>query len=176
MAYEFLKRARSETATIFTLIETKCFGFCSDIEYRELLDEALERAEQGDSLIQSALAEVYAEGKHIPRDITKAEKWYVEAWKNGDESIGELLGNYFRDGHNGFPVDLNKAIYYYTKSAESGDVDGMYALAELYDSFTVKLDNISDQERKQRALYWYEKAAKEGHDLSARILAAKYNK
>jgi len=72
------------------------------------------------------------------------------------------------DKGRGVPKDEEKAVYWYTKSAEQGYLDAQYNLAELYYSGTGVKQNYKEAAR------WYEKAAEQGDPSSQFNLAVLY--
>jgi TPR repeat protein len=56
----------------------------------------------------------------------------VEAAKRGDAYSQNDVGFWYEHGCNDFQVDLEKAVYWYTKSAESGFALAQYNLAVCY--------------------------------------------
>lgn len=71
-------------------------------------------------------------------------------------------------GNVGFPKDFKKAIKFYRKSAEWGDVRSQSYLAELYRSG----ENGSINPSQSAARKWAEKAAEHGEALSLTVLAS----
>lgn len=71
----------------------------------------------------------------------------------GDSAAQARVGNYYYYGQYVEP-DIQKAMYYYTRSAEQGDPDGQYALA-----YCCKCSETPDF---QKAFYWFLKAAEQG--------------
>ena len=55
---------------------------------------------------------------------------------------------------------MNKAIYWYKKSAEQGQKIAQYNLAIIYEN-----KNEID-ENMDKAIYWYEKSAKQGYSAA----------
>jgi len=75
------------------------------------------------------------------------------------------LGNMYMEGFEGVEKDLKKGFYYLQISANAGHIQSQYNLAASY-----KLGDGTTQNRKD-ALYWYMKAAEQGHS-NAQLQAA----
>ncbi|MFI3163982.1 MAG: tetratricopeptide repeat protein [Bacillota bacterium] len=56
------------------------------------------------------------------------------------------------------------AVKWYKLSAEQGNLNGQYALGDLYKSMIEK--GVEDMSRAEDAFYWLEKAASQGYDLA----------
>ena len=93
----------------------------------------------------------------VPAGLTgEARECYMKASK-GDEGAQLLLAYFYQKGENA-PRDLNKAIQWYKKAAEKGNVIAQYNLGDIYDS---KKDFTT-------AASWYEMAANQG-DAAAQL-------
>ena len=91
----------------------------------------------------------------VPAGLTgEARECYMKASK-GDEGAQLLLAYFYQKGENA-PRDLNKAIQWYKKAAEKGNVIAQYNLGDIYDS---KKDFTT-------AASWYEMAANQGDAAS----------
>lgn len=72
-----------------------------------------------------------------------------------DASLLEWLGYCHRYG-KGVAVDYDKAFKWYLKSAENGNRDGQYHVAEMFE------DGQGVKEDEAKAFYWYKKSAGNG--------------
>jgi len=84
--------------------------------------------------------------------------------KNNNTNAAFLLATAYKNGKTGF-VDINRAIYWYKVSAESGDADSMLMLGWLYYK---ESKNLSVNLKKAR--YWFKKAASNGVDEAIEML------
>lgn len=174
MAYRLLMKGRSYTDALSLLLTSKGFGIATDEEYKSILDESLERAENGNAEMLGSLGYIYSEGKYVPRDIEKAIIWYERAIENGDAFSAFRLGCAYRFGWNDFTQDISKAVKYYTNSAEMGSLQAMSSLADMLEDLDYNYYEITYEERNRLALHWYEEAAKNGDNLAALTAGQKH--
>mgnify|MGYP001777539981 CR=1 FL=1 len=120
----------------------------------------IEKAEEGVPQIQAQLGYCYDNGIGVEKDENKGLHWTRQSAENGNARGQFNLGFYF-EGMN----DMEKAVEYYTKSANQGFVHAQYNLGRIY--------NINFQD-KRKAIYWYGKAADQGDPFSQSKLAALY--
>ena len=140
-------------------------------------------AARGDSRAQHALGLMYREGKGVPKDALKAVEWLqlaaaqgnVDAQRTlgfmydvqhrpskelkklaakGDKDAQRLLSYYQAD--EGVPADSAKALEWYEKAAEQGDVGSLSSLASIY------RDGIGIPKNAAKAAELYQKAAVRG--------------
>lgn len=109
-------------------------------EYRNIINLDYERAVfwyekaalQGERLALIRSADIYFEGKGIPRDYSAAAKWYQEAANEGFPSAQNRLGNMYLRGQ-GVSQDYSKAIEWHKKAADQGKSnDSMQTLGDCY--------------------------------------------
>lgn len=172
MAHDLLIRGKAFSDALALLISTKGCGLSSDEEYKLLFNEALRRANYGDLDIQSELGYTYAQGKHIERDVEKSIYWYEEAIKGGHCFSAFRLGSNYRFGLDGFPEDKSKAVHYLTMAAEWGHLSSMKSLADLLDDDDYY--EMSYEEKRKKAMYWYEQAAENGDEWAALTCGRRY--
>ncbi len=110
------------------------------------------------------LANMYQEGKGIPKDMKKAIGLYTQAANLGNVKAQSNLGIIF-DISNLY----ESAIYWYTKAAESKDVDAIFNLALMY----YKGRGVNRDVTK--AIDLYTQGAKLGHVRSQYNLAVIYH-
>lgn len=120
----------------------------------------IEKAEEGVPQIQAQLGYCYTNGIGVEKDENKGLHWTRQSAEKGNARGQFNLGFYF-EGMN----DMEKAVEYYTKSANQGFVHAQYNLGRIY--------NINFQD-KRKAIYWYGKAADQGDPFSQSVLAALY--
>jgi len=94
----------------------------------------------------------------------EALKLLEDEAKNNNTNAAFLLATAYKNGKAGF-VDINRAIYWYKVSAESGDADSMLMLGWLYYK---EPKNLSVNLKKAR--YWFKKAALNGVDEAIEML------
>jgi TPR repeat protein len=106
---------------------------------------------------------------YLCRLNVSAVEWSTAA-ENGDSRAQYELGKCFTKGE-GVPIDLNKAIEWWTKSAKQ---EGQYALESQYElaQACAKGEGVSMDLKK--AAEWWKKAAEKGHALSQYMLGKCY--
>ena len=140
-----------------------------------------------DEKIVSAMAELAAyfyEGGS-EEDIKKGLDLYEKAAANGNVQANNILGNRYletdkenkEDGsplemtsYNGISMseEVRKAILYYEASAGKGDAVALYNLGFIYEN---EYDAYNITPDKDKALTYYEKAAKAGHTWAEKAVA-----
>ena len=140
-----------------------------------------------DEKIVSAMAELAAyfyEGGS-EEDIKKGLDLYEKAAANGNVQANNILGNRYletdkenkEDGsplemtsYNGISMseEVRKAILYYEASAGKGDAVALYNLGFIYEN---EYDAYNITPDKDKALTYYEKAAKAGHTGAEKAVA-----
>ncbi len=160
------------------------------------MEKALPRAQLGDAAAQTLIGELLAGGLGVKKDPKAAAFWYKQAADHGDAGAmfryaillveGEVVkrdkakadelmtraadaGNASAQfnhaqvlvGAHPGPEGLKLALPYYEKSARQGIADAQYAVAEIY----MALPELGD-DRKDKALYWIERAARAGFDTA----------
>ena len=118
--------------------------------------------------------------RHLMEDIYKNKNIYAKEkinnlWKQVIDDIDKgisldnaeayfLFALIYEDGYGNVKRDLKSMIDNFIKSAEKGYVKAQYILGDAYeDGDEVVKDN-------QKAIYWYEKAAQQGHKKAKRAL------
>ncbi len=136
------------------------------IEQKEELAVAwyLKAAEQGYASAQCHLGYQYDIGQGVEENIIEAVFWYEKASAQGDFcAICNLAWCY----ENGRGVDKNvsEAIRLYSITAEGGYSRGQYSLALV----------LNAEKKYTDALYWYQKAANQGHIYAKNNLGFMYS-
>ena len=120
------------------------------------LEEIQHRAEDGDAEAQFHLGALYANGRGVKFDLDEATQWLTKAADQNDFSAMTLLGWITlqqEDGESGI-----KAMEWYQKSAEAGDIDAQCSIGDLH------ITGAAGIEPNAKAmLYWYEQAANQHH-------------
>ena len=96
----------------------------------ELQRLAKKFAEQGDAVAQFDLGVMYYNGNGVPKDYTKASKYYTLAAEQGLSSAQYNLGLLHEHG-KGIPKDYAKAALWYSFAAEQGEVKSQAKLGYL---------------------------------------------
>lgn len=88
----------------------------------------------------------------------------------GDAEAQFLLGNFYSTGFD-WPRDYNKALYWYTKSAEQG-----YVRAQVYLGLVWEKGLGDIKPDRGKAFHWYSKAAEQGNAQALAFMGRAYQK
>jgi TPR repeat protein len=98
--------------------------------------ELIKAADDGDPQAQNDLGNAYATGTGIKQDRLKALHWWLKAAEGGDALAMDRLGDVFRTGEvmleKVTPIDLDRAIDWYKKSAAAGFHEALFGLGRIY--------------------------------------------
>lgn len=121
-----------------------------------------QKAEAGDATERWNLGTMYDTGEGIPKDYTKALKWFRMAAEQGLAPSQYSVGNMYYNGR-GVSKDYAKAAIWYRVSANQGFVLAQYFLGLMYEYGKGVPRNYT------KAVQWYRKAANQG------LASARYN-
>lgn len=94
------------------------------------------------------------------QQFTEWFKGYLKLAEQTSYPLAECqVGYAYLDGV-GVEKDMQKALYWTTRSAEHGDRDGQFNLAFIYEEALCGEKNI------EKAKFWYKQAALQNHDLA----------
>ncbi len=113
-------------------------------------------AARGNRLAQFDLAQRFAEGRVVPRDMVQAAMWYEKAASQELTPAQYRLAAIYEKG-TGVPRDVALARKWYRRAAESGNTRAMHNLAVL--SADAGADGKPDY---ATAAIWFRKAAEYG--------------
>jgi len=148
-----------------------CYKYGSGVEedYIQAAYWYRKAAEQGDSQAQCYLGDFYRFGDGVEMDVDQARYWYMKAAEKGDVFAMSSLYQIYRLEYN----DAVNALYWLKQSAENGYAEYQYELAsmfykgsEIYKSDSVinyEVPNLIEADKKQ-GIFWYKKAAEQGHN------------
>lgn len=100
----------------------------------------LTKAQNGDSLAQLELADVYVHGYGVDQDEAEAERWAIKSAENGNVNAMYWLGDGYAT-YAGLVEDTDitdaeehykKAFVWFSKGADLNHTDSMVGLATLY--------------------------------------------
>ena len=94
------------------------------------------------------------------KDKKKWFKGYLVIAEETSYALAECQVGYAYFEGVGTDKDMEKALYWTTRSAEHGDRDGQYNLAWIYEK------GLCGEIDLEKAKYWYKKSALQDHDLS----------
>lgn len=100
------------------------------------IQELIKAADDGDAQAQHDLGSSYAAGTGIKQDRLKALHWWMKGAEGGDALAMERLADVFRTGEVTLekvtPIDLDRAIGWYKKSAAAGYHEALFGLGRIY--------------------------------------------
>ena len=94
-------------------------------------EELQTQATQGSADAQTALGEMYAQGRGVPQDYAKARQWFEKAAIQGHAEAQYNLGLLYAQGHS-VPQDYVKARQWWEKAAAQGYARAQNNLGTLY--------------------------------------------
>lgn len=120
------------------------------------IETLVKLAEEGDKESAFKLGEAYEfEGTGVPRNYFSKRKWYELAAELGHVEAMEKVADayYFGKGGNGEDdeVNLQKASYWYEKSANAGRKFSIHRIAFMYH------DGRGVERNLEKAIFWMEK-------------------
>ena len=116
--------------------------------------------ERGDPKAASMLGELYEFGKGVPEDQDRAFGYFVQAAWLGDPQAQFRVGVFLNSGIGDLARDEATALEWFLRAAQQGDVEAQIAAAGIYRS--VYAGEPSPLVDIDKALYWYEVAARSG--------------
>ncbi len=132
----------SENLNSSILLKEKC-------EYLEKkpLEIHRDRAEQGDPVSQTLIAQVYLDGKFLKQDYEKAYTYFKLAASQGNEQAQVRLGNLY-EGGIGTKHSYEEALKWYQKAARQGNVEALFKLGYFLEFGLGTEKNIVEARRK----------------------------
>jgi TPR repeat protein len=163
-------RAEDKTSFVDAIAQGMKQGSASGKYYQALLLRARD-SDKSLSLLEQSADENYVPAQimmgalymnphdmKVPHDDTKAVYWLQKAYAQTPDSGALLyyLGQLYGAGRGGLKADKAKQFDFFTKSAQSGFLPAMHALATEY------LSGDGTKKDVSQAVYWYKKAAANG--------------
>jgi len=130
-------------------------------------------AQQGYAAAQFFVADFLAQGHGVEKNISKARVWYERAAQNGLPQAQTTLADYYLNGQgvDKSPID---ALFLLRKAADQEFHEAWYQLGNYFlgggNSAAYEHSGETDEsndEKLQRAFYWFNKAAVHGNPLAA---------
>lgn len=135
-------------------------GIATEKDERKALDLYTQSANQGHLPAILELASMYRFGFCTEKNIQESIRWYNEAVEKGnDGSLLDLAELYLWD-----LSDAENAERCLKRAAEKGLEKAVLRLGEIYEN------GILVPADKERAIYWYRKAASKGNESAKQIL------
>jgi len=146
----------------------RAFGAFQRGYYLTAMELALPRAQLGDPAAQTLLAELFAAGLGVPRNMDDAAFWYKQAAENGDASAQFKYGLMLLEGKY-VEADQGKAEELMQKAADAGNAFAQFNHAQFLVSQKPGSSGIFE------ALPYFENAADQGVADAQYALAQIYN-
>lgn len=138
------------------VILLSCLFFVGNA-WAESIEQLKVKAEQGDSVAQSSLGVIYANGEGVDRDLKAAIKWWQLAAEQGDAGAQYNLGVVNSNGE-GVIQNYKEAIKWYLLAAKQGNSIAQYNLGFMYS------DEHGVAKDYKTAHMWFNIAAANGHE------------
>lgn len=130
-----------------------------------VLEEYLEKAQNGDVDAQFKIAWAYDQGEGVEQDYVEANKWWQKAAEQGDRVAAYNLALNLRNARGVEESDYENAFKWFLESANRGYTKAFFKVAWAYDQGEgVKQDYVE-------ANKWYLKAAEQGNRVAQYNLA-----
>jgi len=114
-----------------------------------------EASDKGEREAMEILAKFYASGRFVERDHDKAKALF-EKLAETDPDYCWRVAEFYSQGAEGFPVDLERAAYWYERGAQTmNDVNRLQLAFKFWTGAGVK-KNV------EKALYWSKKVSESG--------------
>ena len=109
-----------------------CGPLSTDYVKARVYYEHAVKLEPNDPLANYFLGWLYKEGDGVKQDVAKGIEFLKKSANENYQPAMLTLGNIYQNGHHNIPVDWNEAAKWYQKSADLGNPQGEFRLAELY--------------------------------------------
>lgn len=110
---------------------TKARKAMEDQNFEAAFSQFLISAKKGNIYAQYIIAQMYARGDGVTKDIREAASWYSLSADAGHLQSQNNLANMYMDGY-GVLQNLTEAARWFERAAEQGNYLSMASLAELY--------------------------------------------
>ncbi len=130
-------------------------AFVKEKNFEAAFKEFIASAKEGNMYAQYIVAQMYANGEGVERDMRESAFWYGMAADLGHLKSQNNLANMYMDGF-GIQQNFDEAARWFQRAANNGNTLSMASLAELYQhGYGVEQDH-------KKAVRLYEAAAKAG--------------
>ncbi|GAL45461.1 MULTISPECIES: tetratricopeptide repeat protein [Citrobacter] len=127
---------------------------------QENLKNIIEKAQSGDTKSQLMLGIAYKEGINGIINRDKAFYWFNLAAEQNNSDAQFYLGTLYHNGDNETPPDYGKAISWYEKAANQGQLQAQVNCANIYQFGPEAFRNID------KATFWLTKAAEQNDPIA----------
>lgn len=118
-------------------------------------DQLREAASLGDPSAAFEIANRFAEGRDVAKDLAVAAEWYRRAANGGLAVAQYRLGSLYERGQ-GVDKDLTEAVNWYQRAADQGNIGAMHNLAVMMS------EGVGDRPDVDKAVEWFLAAANYG--------------
>ena len=125
-------------------------------------------ADEGDSIAQATLGDMYGNGFGVPQDYAEAFKWYRRAADQGFASAYRAVGLMYMRGW-GVPQDYAEAEKWTRRAVEQGNALAQFDLGNMY------FFGWGMPKDYAEALKWYRLSADQGNAFAQSNLGAMYS-
>lgn len=124
---------------------------------------------------QFGLAILYEFGQGIPKDLKKSKYWYQKA---RDQSYAPALFGlaYEYYGHYDDAESQIKALELFQQLANAEDKNDEVVIRSQYALGSMYYDGYGTERNYHQSVYWYQKAAEQGHDTAQLELGRMYSR
>jgi TPR repeat protein len=170
-AYKWLKLASDSghATAMFELSKFYIEGYGIPKDEKKAVTLIRNSAELGEPSAQQVLGLLYQFGEYgVEKDERESLVWLMKSAKGNDALAQLKVGDAYLEG-NLLSKDIQKAIEYWTKSAEQNNIDSMKRLRTFY------IDGVEDIEANvELAIGWTLKAAELDDCEAQRMLGVDY--
>lgn len=151
---EWQEVGKAQTQTKQSIAETQSTPKTNtSIEKKLTRFEILEKAaREGNAQSQYDLANMYYDGKEIPKDKNEAIYWFQRSAKNGSVNAQEDLGALYYQNK-----DFNNAFIWYSKAANANHSRAQYVLGYMY------MKGLGVKKSRRNAKLWWKKSCALGN-------------
>lgn len=122
-------------------------------------------AEMGHPYARNAVATAFLNGRGVEKNEQRGQKLLLEAANAGSKEASYNLGLFYKTGQKGFPQDKTKALQYYKKAFDLGEISSGYYIGKMY------RDGDGIPRDMNQACSWFTWAASLNHAESAYEMA-----
>jgi len=117
----------------------------------------LKAAEKGHTDSQMRVGYILSEGRGVEKNMKAAVDWYSKAAEKGQHAAQFNLGVIYEYGSS-VPRDVARAIELYKEAAKHPTYNlPQFRIGQIYD------EGLGGEVNRDKALYWFNEAAKRGH-------------
>ncbi|WP_455630207.1 tetratricopeptide repeat protein [Megamonas sp.] len=138
-------------------------GLGVNTDKKKAFEWYMKAADNGDENAMNSIGCMYYNGEYVSENEEAAKKWFIAAAKNNHIRAMNNLGWLFKQDK-----DYAQSLYWYRKSAQRDNAEGIFQLAWAYDFGEGVIQD------KRKAFELYKKAAEKGHSSAMANLGYAY--